>query len=142
MTRPGGSVLVAAFGPMPRAEFLALFFAAVREAVPDAAGPPMDAPPPPFQLADTAVFAARLREAGLHDVVVDTVVWGMPVASARDLWNAVTSSNPIGAQLVAGLDEEQRAAVLRVLDRALEERFGGREGGILTAPLNVGTGTV
>lgn len=142
VTRAGGTVLVAAFGPLPRVEFLSTFFAAVREAVAGVPGPPMDPPPPPFQVADPAVFRRVLAEAGLQDVTVDEMTWEMPVRSAADLWDVVTSSNPIGAQWVAGFDDAQRDQVHKAVDRLLRERFGGRPEGVLHDQLNVGVGTV
>lgn len=142
VTRPGGTVLVAAFGPLPKVEFLSTFIASVRAAIPGFAGPPTDPPPPQFQLADPEVFARSLTGAGLRDITVDTVTWDIPVGSGADLWEKVTSSHPMGVQLVAELDEGQRAEVLTVLDRVLRERFGGQPGGVLQAAVNVGTGTV
>lgn len=142
VTRPGGTVLVAAFGPLPKVEFLSMFIAGVRAAVPGFASPPIYPPPPPFQLADPDVFAQALGGAGLRKVTIETVTWDIPVASGADLWDEVTSSNPIGAQLVADLDEGQQADVLTVLDSVLRERFGDRSGGLLQVAVNVGIGTV
>lgn len=140
VTRPGGTVLVAAFGPLPKVEFLTFLLDAARAAVPDFTGPPMDPPPPPFQLADRDVFRERLTEAGLHDVAVDTITWDMTVESPTHLWNEVATSNPIGARLVAGLSEDQRTEVLRVLDGLLHERSGDRPSAVLHADVNIGTG--
>lgn len=142
VTRPGGSVVVVAFGPFPRVEFLSTFVAGVRAAVPGFTGLPTDPPPPPFQVADPAVLAAALREAGLGDVSVDTVTWDMPTSSGQDLWDSVLASNPLGGQMVADLTEEQRADAIGVLDGLLRERFGGRPEGVLHAAVNVGSGTV
>lgn len=142
VTRPGGTVLVAAFGPMREAEFLTTFFAGLQATVPGFEAPSMSAPPPPFQLADLEVFVRVMSEAGLHDVSVERVTWEMPVSSGAELWNEATSSNPIAAQLVASLDEAQHNEVLDALDTALQQRFGGRQGGTLTAAVNLGRGTV
>ncbi len=141
VTRSGGTVLVVAFGDIRKAEFLGLFLSAVKAAVPGFTGPPMDPPPPPFQLADPDVFRAKLTTAGLADVAVHTITWDMPVDSATHLWSEVVSSNPIGAALVAGLTEPQRSDVLAVLDGILRERSGGNPGAVLHAEVNVGTGT-
>jgi SAM-dependent methyltransferase len=141
VTRPGGTVLVVAFGALHKAEFLAFFTGAIKAVVPGFAGPPADPPPLPFQLADPGVFRSKLTTAGLADVAVDTITWDMPVGSATRLWNEVTSSNPIGAQLVAALTEAQRGDVLRVLDGILRERSGGQPAAVLQAEVNVGTGT-
>lgn len=140
VTRPGGTVLVAAFGPLPEAEFLTTFVAGVRAAVPEFRGLPTAPPPPPFQLADPIVCARALTDAGLRDVTVERVTMDLPVGSAADLWDEVTSSNPIGARMVAGLDEGQRAAVLEALDGILGDRFGGEPRGVLHAAVNVGVG--
>lgn len=142
VTRPGGTVLVAAFGPFPAVEFLSLYFAGVRTAVPGFVGLPTDPPPPPFRVAVPETLAAALTGAGVRDVVVYPVSWDVPVASAAGLWDEVTASNPLADQAVAGLDEAQRAQVLAVLDGMLRERFAGRPGGVLRAAVNVAVGTV
>lgn len=141
VTRAGGRVVIIAFGPLPRAEFLTFFLGALRAAVPGFAGPPMDPPPLPFQVADPGVLGAKLTAAGLSDVTVDTVVWDLPIRSADHLWQVVTTSNPIGAQLVAGLDETQVDDARRVLDGMLRERSGGGPDAVLHTGINVGTGT-
>lgn len=142
VTRPGGKVLVAAFGALPEVEFLGMFFAGVRAAVPDFAGLPTDPPPPPFRVAAPAALSRALEGSGLHEVIVHPVTWDQPVASAAELWDDVTASNPLGAQAVAGLGERQKADVLTVLDGMLRERFGGRGEGVLRAAVNVAVGTV
>ena len=107
VTRPGGRVLIVAFGPLHKAEFLTFFFGALRAAVPGFTGPPMDPPPLPFQVADPDLLRQKLVRAGLADVRVGTAVWDLPVRSAAHLWNVVASSNPIGAAVVADLTAEQ-----------------------------------
>jgi hypothetical protein len=87
------------------------------------------------------VFRDHLREAGLWDVSVETVTWEIPVTSAGHLWNVFTSSNPIGAQIAAGLDAEQRTAVQDVLAGMLRERSGGEPGAVLHTDVNIGIGT-
>ncbi|WP_147916836.1 class I SAM-dependent methyltransferase [Ruania zhangjianzhongii] len=141
VTRPGGTVLVAAFGPLPAVEFLSMFFAGVRTAVPEFVGLPTDPPPPPFRVAAPQALAENLIEAGVRDVAVHQVSWDTPVASADALWDEVTASNPLGGQVVAGLDEGHRTEALAVLDGMLRERFGGSPGGVLRAAVNVAVGT-
>ncbi|MFG2086022.1 MULTISPECIES: class I SAM-dependent methyltransferase [unclassified Spirillospora] len=139
VTRPGGTVLVVAFGALHKAEFLGFFMGAV-QAVAPAAMPPMETPPP-FRLADPDLFREHLVAAGLTGATVDTITWDMPVESAAHLWNLVTASNPIGARLASGLTAEARDDVHRVLDGLLRERSGGEPGAVLHAEINVGTGT-
>ncbi|WP_304451319.1 class I SAM-dependent methyltransferase [Nocardiopsis sp. YSL2] len=141
VTRRGGTVLVVAFGALSGAEFLGLFVGAVGAVVHGFAGLPKDPPPPPFQFADPEVFRRALDGAGLTGTAVDTVEWDMRFGSGAELWNEVTSSHPIGARLVSGLDARQRAAVLDVLDGLLRERSGGRDGAVLHAEVNIGRGT-
>ncbi|EHR50285.1 methylase involved in ubiquinone/menaquinone biosynthesis [Saccharomonospora marina XMU15] len=141
VTRPGGTVVISAFGDLREAEFLGFFVSAVRAVVPDFAGLPTDPPPPPFQLAQPDVLRRRLVDAGLRDVSVRTITWRLTVDSATRLWKLVTSSNPIGARLVAGLTEQQRADALGVLDGVLRERSGAAPEAVLHTSINVGTGT-
>lgn len=138
---PGGRGLIAAFGSPRKAEFLGWFLGALQAAVPDFAPPPMDPPPLPFQVADPEVLRQRMTDAGLGEVTVEPVTWHMPFRSADHFWHLVTSSNPIGAALVAELTAEQRDDVRRVLDGMLRERSGGRPGATLTAEMNIALGT-
>jgi ubiquinone/menaquinone biosynthesis C-methylase UbiE len=141
VTRPGGRVVVVAFGPLPKAEFIAFFIAALRATGPEFT-PPTDPPPLPFQVADPEVLRGRLYDAGLRDIRVDTTTWDMTIESADHHWQVFTSSNPIGAQLVAGLSEQQRAEVKQVLGGMLRERSGGAPGAVLHAAVNIGVGAV
>lgn len=141
VTRPGGRVLVVTFGPPPEVEFLGFFVGGVKAAVPDFAGLPMDPPPLPFQVADPERQRRALVEAGLEDVHVETVNHRLEFHSAAHLWNWVTSSNPIGAGMVADLTEEQEATALEALDDALTERAGGDGPAVLNNAVNVGVGT-
>jgi len=141
VTRPGGRVLIVAFGPPQKAEFLTFFMGAMRVAVPGFTPPPMDPPPLPFQLADHTTLHRKLVEAGLVEVEVESVTWEMPFESAAHFWDIVTSSNPIGAQLTANLTDEQIAAVQQVLDGMLRDRSGGEPGAVLHTETNIGLGT-
>lgn len=138
--QPCGRALVAAFGSPRKVEFLGYFLAALQAAVPGFTPPPTDPPPPPFQLADPNVFRQRLTAAGLRDVTVEPVTWEMPFASAAHFWDVVTSSNPIGAALVADLTDQQRADTRQVAEGMLRERSQGRPQAVLTAEMNVGLG--
>ena len=70
-----------------------------------------------------------------------SVTWGMEFRSARHMWDVVTTSNPIGAQLVADLTEEQKSAVGQVLEGLLRERSGGFPGATLNTDMNIAIGT-
>jgi hypothetical protein len=62
-------------------------------------------------------------------------------SSCQQLWNWTVGSKPIPGQLLAGLIEEQRTDVIRVLDGMIRERSDGNGPAVLTAPLNIGVGT-
>lgn len=138
VTRPGGRVLVVAFGPPDRAEFVGFFLGALRATAPGSVPPPA---PLPFQVADPAVLRRRLEAAGLDEVRVETHTWHLHLRSAEHLWDLATHSHPLGAELSAGLTDEQAAEAKRVLGGMLRERSGGGPGGVLTAAVNLGTGT-
>jgi ubiquinone/menaquinone biosynthesis C-methylase UbiE len=142
VTRPGGQVVIVAFGPLETVEFIVFVASAVRAAVPGVTPLPTDPPPLPFQAADPTVLRDRLADAGLRDVRIDTITWEVAFDSVQHLWNVFTASNPIGARLVAGLGDEQRTEVARVLEGMLRERSAGAPGAVLRAKVNIGIGTV
>jgi SAM-dependent methyltransferase len=142
VTRPGGRVVIVAFGPIKKVEFIAFVISAVRAAAPDVAPLPTDPPPLPFQAADPEVLRDRLADAGLREVRIDKITWETAFTSAHHLWRMFTASNPIGAQVGARLGDEQRAGATRVLDGMLRERSGGAPGAVLHAEVNIGIGTV
>jgi ubiquinone/menaquinone biosynthesis C-methylase UbiE len=140
VTRHAGQVMMIAFGPPATVEFLGFFLAAVTAVVPGFTGLPTDPPPLPFQVADREVLRRKLADAGLKNIRVDTVDHDMEIRSGKHLWDLVTHSNPIGAQMVAGLTPEQRTTVHQVLDGMLRERSGGRTA-ILHNEVNIAIGT-
>jgi hypothetical protein len=73
--------------------------------------------------------------------VVKTVNEDLAFQSAKHLWGWVTNSHPIGAEMVAGLTEEQVVSVQVALDDMLRKRAGGSRAAILTNPVNIGIGT-
>ncbi|MEX2587380.1 MAG: methyltransferase domain-containing protein [Actinomycetota bacterium] len=99
VTKPGGRVVIAAFGALDRAEFLTVFMGAMKTAVTGFTPPPMDPPPLPFQLADPQKMQRELTGAGLQNVIVKTVTWRMEFESTARFWDMIRSSNPIAVQL-------------------------------------------
>lgn len=140
VTRPGGRVLVVTFGPMRQAEFLTFFMGAMKATVPGFTGLPTDPPPPPFHVAEGDTLRRRMTDAGLAEVGVDTVTWEMEFRSGSHFWDAITSSNPIPARIVADLTEQQADDVRAVLDGMLRERSGGGPA-ILRNEVLIGIGT-
>ena len=95
----------------------------------------------PFQAADPQKLRRLLAGAGLVDVRVEETAWTFEVGSGDDLWTLVTGSNPLGAQMVAGLTARQKAAVVRELDDLLAHRARDNGPAVLTSAVNVGVGT-
>lgn len=142
VTKPGGRVLVIAYGAPADFEALQFFLAALHTVAPDFEGLPDDPPPLEFQVSDPEVLRQRLTDAGLRDVTVDTTHHErVEFASADELWNWMLGSNPIAGMIVGDLTDEQRTTLRQVLDGMLRERSGGHGPAVLTAPLNIGVGT-
>lgn len=142
VAKPGGRVLVIAYGPAAQFEALSEFIGALQAVVPDFEGLPDDPPPLEFQASDPEVLRSRLIEAGLRDVTVDTGHQEtIALRSGQQLWDWCLSGNPIPGMLVADLDKHQRAAVMSKLDAMLSERRNGSGAAFLTAPVNIGIGT-
>jgi SAM-dependent methyltransferase len=141
VTKPGGRVLLIAYGSPDEFETLQLFIAALQTVVPGFEGLPDDPPPLDFQVADPELMRHRLIDAGLKDVVVDTThKERVEFGSGQQMWDWVLNSNPIAGMIVGDLTAEQQATVRQVLGRMIRGRSGGHGPAVLTAPLNIGVG--
>jgi ubiquinone/menaquinone biosynthesis C-methylase UbiE len=142
VTKPGGRVVLIAYGPPAEFETLQCFIAALQAVVPDFEGLPDDPPPLEFQVADPEVLRQRLTDAGLKNVAVDTThAERVEFRSGQEMWNWVLGSNPIAGMIVGDLTDDQQATVRQVLDGMLRERTGGNGPAVLTASVNIGVGT-
>ena len=141
VTKPGGRVLLIAYGNPDEFEALHFFIGAVQAVVPEFEGPAEDEPMLEFQIADPEVLRQRLIDAGLNDVTVDTGNQErIEVRNGQQLWDWCLGGNPIPGMLVANLTDEQRADIIRVLDGMVREHSADGPA-VLTAPLNIGVGT-
>ena len=140
VTKPGGRVVIVAYGPPTNVEFLGFFTGAMQAVVPGFTGLPMDPPPLPFQVADHEVLRQKMAEAGLKDIRVESATESLEFKSGAHMWDWVTNSNPIAAELIAGLTEEQKAEVQQVLDGMLRQRSWGGPA-VLSNEVNIGIGT-
>ena len=141
VTKPGGRVLLVAYGSPEEFETLQWFIAALQAVVPYFKGLPDDPPRLDFQVADPEVMRQRLIDTGLKDVVVDTThEERVEFRSGQQMWDWVLNSNPIAGMIVGELTPRQRSAVRQVLDRMIRERSDGDGPAVLTAPLNIGVG--
>lgn len=141
VTRPGGRVLLIAYGDPSELEFLQFAVGALEAVAPDHAEMPDDPPPLEFQVSDPRVLRARLTEAGLKNVRVETSAERPAFRSGQEMWDWLMHGNPLAGMLVADLTEEQRATIRQVLDGMLRERSGGNGPSVLTNPVNIGIGT-
>ena len=142
VTKPGGRVLLVAYGSPVEFEALQLFITALQTVAPDFDGLP-DPPPLEFQVSDPDVLRERLAAAGLRDVQVDTAQRErLALSSGQQAWDWMLSSNPITGMILddVGVSEDDRATIRSVLDRMIQERADGSGVAVLTAPLNIGWG--
>jgi ubiquinone/menaquinone biosynthesis C-methylase UbiE len=140
VTRPGGRVLVIAFGPPSQVEILSFFLGAMKMVIPDFKGLPVDPPPLPFQLADPKKLQQEMEKAGLQELQIEPVQEEVDFKSAIQLWDWVTHSHPIGASLVADLTEAQAHDLQKVLSDMLRKRAGDSSRAILTNATHIGIG--
>lgn len=142
VTKPGGKVLILAYGDPPRIEFLHWFVEAIHAVRPEFTGLPMDPPPLELQLAVPGRLHAALAAVGLEDVRVETVTEVTEFATGTDLWEWIRWSNPIVDRVLAplALSADEERAIPDVLERMVRGR-GGPDPAALTNPVNVGVGT-
>jgi SAM-dependent methyltransferase len=142
VTKPGGRVLLIAYGDPGEFEALHFFISAVQAVVPDFEGPAPDEPMLDFQVADPDVLRQRLVDAGLTGATVDTSHQErITVRTGQQLWDWTLGSNPIPGMLIADLTDQQREDIVQVLDGMIRERTRDAGAPVLTAPLNIAVGT-
>jgi ubiquinone/menaquinone biosynthesis C-methylase UbiE len=141
VTKPGGRVLVIAYGLPAELEFLQFFIGALKAVAPEFPGLPNDPPPLEFQVSDPEVLRQRLTGAGLKDVRVERAAERPTFASGQEIWDWVLYGNPIPGMLVADLNENDRTRLRQVLDGMLRERAGANGQAVLTNAVNIGIGT-
>jgi ubiquinone/menaquinone biosynthesis C-methylase UbiE len=141
VTKPGGHVLVIAYGSPAELEFLQFFISALKAVAPDFRGLPDDPPPLEFQVSDPKVLHQRLIDAGLLDVKCVRTAERPAFASAQEMWDWVLNGNPIPGMLVSDLTDDQQARLRQVLDGMLRERADGNGPAVLTNAVHIGIGT-
>lgn len=143
VVKPGGRVLINAYGDPHRIEFLSFLVRAVQSIRPEFDGPPMDPPPLEFQLADPDRLHKELSAAGLKDVKVETITETTEHKTGKDLWGWLVWSNPIVENVLGGLGlmNDERGVIQRTLEKMIRERAAGRNAAELTNPVNIGVGT-
>jgi ubiquinone/menaquinone biosynthesis C-methylase UbiE len=141
VTKPGGRVLVIAYGSPAEFESLHVFISALTAVAPDFPGLPDDPPPLEFQVADPDVFRQRLSDAGLKDVRIERTAERPVFSSGQEMWDWVLYGNPIPGMLVADLSEDQRTRLRQALDSTVRERLAADGRAVLANAVNIGVGT-
>lgn len=143
VTKPGGCVLLNAYGNPNKIDFLSFIVRAVQSVRPAFDGPPADPLPPEFQLADPGRLKSEFRAAGLINVEVETVTESTEFESGKSLWEWIIWSNPIVEHIFGMLNitEEEKITIRSTLDSIVAERRGSGKSAVLTNPVNVGIGT-
>ncbi len=143
VVKPGGRVLLNAYGDPHQIDFLGFLIGAIQSVRPDFDGPPPEPPPLPFQLADPDRLRNEFTSAGLKDVKVETIIETTEFADSKALWDWIIWSNPI-VEMVLGslsLSADERGTVQQALDKICRERSGGSGPVKLSNPVNIGVGT-
>lgn len=143
VARPGGAVLLHAYGEPHHVDFLGFLVGALQSVRPTFDGPPMDPPPFEFQLADPRRVRREFAAAGLKNVSVETVMESTEFKSGRELWDWTVSSNPIVECVLnpLNLTEDDIAVVQQALETMVRDRAGSHGAARLTSPVNIGIGT-
>ena len=141
VTKPGGRVLLIAYGEPSEFETLQVFIGALQVVAPEFPGLPDDPPPLEFQVSDPSVLRRRLTDAGLEGVRVERTVEQPVFASGQEMWEWMLYSNPISGMVVADLTEDQRTRLRQILDGMLRERAGADGRAVLSNAVNIGIGT-
>jgi SAM-dependent methyltransferase len=142
VVKPGGRILVTAFGDPRKVEFLGFLTGAIRSVRPEFNGPPMDPPPLPFQLQDPERLRRELAAAGLKHIEIVTMTKALEFRTGKALWDWLTSSNPITETVLGslGLTNDERGLIQQAMERMVRERAGAQGFARLTNPINIGIG--
>ena len=143
VARPGGSVLLHAYGDPHQIDFIKFLIGALQSVRPTFSGPPTDPPPLEFQLADPNRLQNEFAAAGLKNVRVETVTEATEFENGHALWNWIVSSNPIVECLLTPLNlaKDETDKVKQTLETMVRDRAGSNSTATLTNPINIGIGT-
>jgi ubiquinone/menaquinone biosynthesis C-methylase UbiE len=141
VTKPGGRVLLIAYGYPTELEFIQFFVAAMKAVASEFPGLPDDPPPLEFQVADPEVLRRRLTDTGLKDVRVERTAERPAFTSGHEMWDWLYYGNPIADMVVGDLTDQQRDTMRQVLGGMLRERAAGDGRAVLENVVHIGIGT-
>ncbi|WP_310528267.1 class I SAM-dependent methyltransferase [Nocardioides sp.] len=135
--RPGGRLSAVVYSTAERNEFFSLPVGIIRRIA--QLPPPLPGQPGPFSLGAPGVAEDVFLAAGLHDVTVTSVPSPVRMARAADCVRFEQESFGALHQMLAGVDEGERAAAWREITEALG-RFEGPDGFVGPCEMLVVTG--
>lgn len=136
--RPGGRLAAIVYSTPDRNEFFSLPVSIIRERA--ELPPPVPGQPGPFSLGGPGVLEETLRRAGFNEVDVRAVPAPLHLDSAAECVRFERESFGALHQMLAGVEESERAAVWTDIEAALG-RFETAAGFIGPCELLVGWGT-
>jgi SAM-dependent methyltransferase len=114
VTRPGGRVAVAMWGPFDDVALLGLpARAAAAAGVADDDGP---GGPSSLRFTDAGELTRVLEGAGLHDVVLDEISFTLPAAGFEEFWNGVLGGSIRTARRLAAGGDAAREALREIAE--------------------------
>jgi len=142
VVKPGGRVLMHAYGDPHKIEFFSFFVNAIQTVRPDFTGPPMDPPPLPFQLRELGRLRKELDVAGLRDIRVETITETTAFRTGKELWDWIIWSNPIAEEVLGALNltGNERVIIQHALEMLVRKRARGSGLAALTNAINFGVG--
>ncbi len=118
--RPGGRAAFSVWDEPSRGRWIGVFFEAFMAT---GAHAPAEVPAGPnfFRLADEVEFAALVEGAGLVDVEVDTVEFGLRLEDRDELWDGLVQGSVRVGPMILGQTEELQRQIRERYDELLEE---------------------
>ncbi|MEX0875456.1 MAG: hypothetical protein WD646_01865 [Actinomycetota bacterium] len=142
LTRPGGRVLLIAYGSPGTVDFLHCFVGAFQAVIPDFLGVADDHAPREHQAPDPEAMRRGMIGAGLKDVTVLTSsAEPLEFNTGQERWDWVLHDYAVTATLTADLTDEQRDTVRHVLDGILRECAESDGPEVLVNSVDIGIGT-
>jgi len=126
--RPGGRFAAVVYSTPEKNPFFALPVGIIRRRA--QLPPPLPGQPGPFSLGGEGVLARTLEQAGLRDVKVDKVDSPLRLPTAAECVRFERESFGALLQMMAGMDEDERADTWDEIERTLA-RFETSEGGFV-----------
>jgi SAM-dependent methyltransferase len=137
--RPGGRFAAVVYSTPEKNPFFALPVGIIRRRA--QLPPPLPGQPGPFSLGGEGILARTLEEAGFRDVKVDKVDSPLRLPTAAECVRFERESFGALLQMMAGMDEDERADTWDEIERTLARFETGEAGFVGPCEMLVGSGT-